>query len=283
MKRILITGENSYVGTSFTNYLKTNYPNDYQIEEISVKDENWKNLDFSPYDVIFHVAGIAHVSTNPKLEDLYYKVNRDLAIDVAIKAKEDKVKQFIFMSTMIVFGRPKNGIVTKDTKPNPENFYGRSKLEAEEGLRELESKDFLVSILRPPMIYGPGSKGNYPKLAKLAKITPIFPDYPNKRSMLFIENLSIFIESIIRNKQSGTFHPQNKELVQTSELVKEIANIYNHKVIMMKLFNSIIRLGLNLSVLNKVFGNLYYMTSDINLKFINFEDSIEITEKGFGL
>lgn len=277
MKRILITGENSYVGTSFTNYLNKHYPNDYQIDEISVQGEEWKSHDFSKYDVIFHVAGIAHVSADPKLEDLYYKVNRDLAIEVATKAKKENIKQFIFMSSMIVFGRPKNGVVTKDTKPNPENFYGRSKLEAEEGLRKLESKDFLVSILRPPMIYGPGSKGNYPRLAKLARITPVFPDYPNKRSMLFIDNLFIYIEDIIKSKLSGTFHPQNSEYVQTSELVKEIAKNNNRKLFVTKIFNPVIKLMTKINLINKVFGNLYYEDNQTE-NLIEFNESIRKTE-----
>lgn len=277
MKKILITGSNSYVGTSFTNYLKVHYPNDYDIKEISVQGDEWKLHDFSKYDVILHVAGIAHVSTDPKMEDLYYKVNRDLTIEIAKKAKKEKVKQFIFMSSMIIFGRPKNGVVTIDTKPNPENFYGRSKLEAEEGLREQESKEFKVAILRPPMIYGPGSKGNYPKLAKLATITPIFPNYPNKRSMIFIDNLSILIQDIIKTNKSGTFHPQNNEYVQTSELVKEISKVHGRKLYTTKLFNLVINMLTHFDFINKIFGNLYYENNTFD-NLIEFNESIERTE-----
>lgn len=278
MKKILITGDKSYVGTSVTNYLNQNYPNDYIIDEISVRDDNWKMHDFSKYDVIFHVAGIAHVSTDPKMKDLYYKVNRDLTIEVAKKSKEDNVSQFIFMSSMIVFGKPKDGLVNSETKPNPENFYGQSKLEAEKGIEILNSDDFKVVILRPPMIYGPGSKGNYPRLAKLAKITPIFPNYPNKRSMLFIDNLAIFIKDIIDNDRMGIFHPQNNEYVQTSSLVKEIANVHNHKLWTTKIFNPIIGLFKNIDLINKIFGNLYYVENNRNIEFIDFKESIKKTQ-----
>ncbi len=278
MKKILITGENSYIGTSFTNYLLDKDPINYQIDEISVKDDSWKKHDFSKYDVIFHVAGIAHVSTDPKLKDLYYKINRDLTIDVAEKAKKENVKQFIFMSSMIVYGRPRDGIVTKETKPNPENFYGQSKLEAEVGLRDLETKDFKIAILRPPMIYGPGSKGNYLKLAKLARITPIFPDYPNKRSMLFIENLIIFVKKIIDENECGTFHPQNNEYVITSELVKEIANANNRKLLFTKLFNPIIKMMTKITFVNKIFGDLYYEQYHVD-NFIEFKSSVRKTEQ----
>jgi nucleoside-diphosphate-sugar epimerase len=179
MKRVLITGKNSYIGTSVENWLlKT--PDQYHVDTLDVKDPSWKDFDFSSYDVVFHVAGIAHVSRKKSMKDLYYKVNRDLAIEVAKHSKVSGVKQFIFMSSIIVYGDSKASkrVITKETIPTPTNFYGDSKLQAENGIRPLESDSFKVVILRPPMIYGPGSKGNYSKLSKLAKITPIFPDYP---------------------------------------------------------------------------------------------------------
>lgn len=276
MKKILITGKNSYIGTSFEKYLRQ-WPENYQVETISVRGEDWKQHDFSQYDTILHLAGIAHVSTDPNMADLYYEVNRDLTIAVAEKAKQEKVQQFIFMSSMIVFGKPENGIVTKNTKPNPENFYGRSKLEAEVGLHQLEADDFNIAIIRPPMIYGPNSKGNYPRLAKLAKITPIFPDYPNRRSMLFIDNLSDFLKEITDENKKGTFHPQNNDYVQTSKLVQEIGKVHNRKIYLMKLFNPIIKLLINMDLFNKVFGSLYYEKSEkLNKK--EFLESIKATE-----
>lgn len=276
MKRILITGKNSYVGNSFAEFL-LKYPDDYKVDKISLRDDSWKDMDFSVYDVILHVAGIAHVSTDPSMEELYYKVNRDLTIEVATKAKKDNVKQFIFMSSMIVFGNPKDGKITKDTKPNPENFYGKSKLEAEVGLKELEDDNFVVSIMRPPMIYGPNSKGNYAKLAKLAKITPIFPDYPNRRSMLFIDNLSIFLKEIIDEEKYGTFHPQNNKYVQTSELVKEIAKVNNHKIYTTELFNPIIKIMTRINFVSKIFGDLYYEEIYGSNNY-SFDETIRLTE-----
>lgn len=145
-----------------------------------------ETVDFSPYDSIFYCAGIAHNSSDSKLEDLYYQVNRDLTIAVATKAKAQGVKQFIFMSSMIVFGNHPSGktYISADTKANPDNFYGDSKLQAEIGLEKLQASSFNIAIIRPPMIYGKGSKGNYPLLAKLARKSPIFRNYPNNRSML---------------------------------------------------------------------------------------------------
>ena len=286
MKRILITGKDSYIGTSFEKWLMKE-PDKYQIDTLDMRDEAWKDKDFSNYDVVFHVAGIAHVSTDPKMQDLYYKVNRDLTIDTAKKAKAEGVKQFIFMSSIIVYGDASKDlqVITKDTQPNPSNFYGDSKLQAEEGIKPLADDQFKVVIIRPPMIYGKGSKGNYPKLAKLARKIPIFPDIDNQRSMLHIDNLTEFLRLMIENEESGLFFPQNKEYVKTSEMVKIIAEVHGKKIILVKLFNPVIRLFVNrIQVVNKLFGNLVYdksisSPSQIVYQIRDLKKSIELTEK----
>lgn len=280
MKKILITGKNSYIGTSFEKWV-ADASDKYQVDSLSVRGESWKEYDFSQYDTVLHVAGIAHSSSNSKLEDKYYEVNRDLAIETAKKAKKDGVKQFIFMSSIIVYGS-KNEYIDKNTMPNPDNFYGDSKLQAEKGLKELESDQFKLAIIRPPMIYGKDSKGNYPLLSKFAQISPVFPDYKNKRSMLHIDNLTEFLKRIIDNEENGMFFPQNKEYVCTSELVKTISEVHDKKIKITKLFNSIIKLFLKINIVNKVFGNLYYDQSlsmyYFEYQIINFKETIIKTE-----
>lgn len=285
MKKILITGKNSYVGNSFEKWIK-NYPNNYIVDKISLRDESWKTQDFSIYDVILHVAGIAHVSKDPKMEDLYYKVNRDLTIEVAKKAKTDGVKQFIFMSSIIVYGDASadKKVIDRNTVPMPSNFYGKSKLQAEEGIRPLESNNFKIVIIRPPMIYGKGSKGNYPKLAKAAQVLPIFPDFDNERSMLHIDNLSEFIRLMIDNEESGLFFPQNKEYVQTSEMVRLVAEVHGKRIKLVKIFNPILRLmSGRIGFVNKVFGNFVYDKKISVYKkqpycLVNLTESIKKTE-----
>lgn len=260
MKKILITGKNSYVGNNLENWLNQ-YPEKYSIDKISLRDDSWKECDFSIYDVVVHVAGIAHVSTDPNMEELYYRVNRDLTIEVAKKSKAENVKQFIFLSSIIVYGDnpSKDGVIDEHTVPKPSNFYGRSKLEAEEGIKPLESEDFKVVIIRPPMIYGKDSKGNYPKLAAFARRFPVFPDFENKRSMIHIDNLTEFMKLMIDNKESGLFFPQNKEYVKTSELVRLIAEAHGKKVYLTKIFNPLLNIMINrVNIINKVFGSLIY-------------------------
>jgi nucleoside-diphosphate-sugar epimerase len=232
------------------------------------------------------VAGIAHVSSDPKMEDLYYKVNRDLTIEAAEKAKTEGVKQFIFMSSIIVYGDSGSDkrVIDKNTVPKPSNFYGNSKLLAEEGIKPLDSDRFKVVILRPPMIYGKGSKGNYPKLAKAALKLPLFPDVDNQRSMLHIDNLCEFIRLMIEKEEHGLFFPQNSEYVKTSEMVKLIAEAHGKKIMLTKVLNPALKvLGLKLGLINKVFGNLVYEESMSFYKeryqIRDLRKTVELTEK----
>lgn len=251
MKRILITGANSYIGTSFEMYMEQ-FGEEYQIDTISLRDDLWKKTDFSKYDSLIHLAAIVHVKE--KNEDLYYKINRDLAYETAKKAKEEGVKQFIFFSSMSVFGVD-SGIISEKTIPNPKTPYGKSKLAAEELISELGSSDFKVCILRPPMIYGKESKGNYSLLVKYSKLFYFFPDSRNKRSMISIDNLLVFIKLLIDDKVSGFFHPQNKEYVNTAIMMKLIRKKINKKTVLLP----IKRLKtVQQSMIQKIFGNLIY-------------------------
>lgn len=265
MKKILITGAGSYIGTSFEEYLKK-WPDKYSVDTLDMIDGSWRKKDFSDYDTVFHVAGIAH-SDSGKISSekakLYYSVNTDLTIETAKKAKSDGVKQFIFMSSAIVYGDSasigKQKIITKDTPILPANCYGDSKVQAEKGIRKLSDDNFKVVILRPPMIYGKGSKGNYPVMAKIAQKLPIFPYVKNCRSMLYIENLTEFIRLMIDNEESGTFFPQNAEYSNTSNLVKEIAKVHGKNVVLIKGFTWALKsLSHFTGVVNKAFGNLAY-------------------------
>lgn len=285
MKKILITGKNSYIGTSLENWMKKD-PKSYTIETIDMRKGLWKEIDFSEYDVIFHVAGIAHVSYDPKLKDLYFEVNRDLAIDTAMKAKTDGVRQFIFMSSIIVYGESdcNKRVIDRKTKPVPSNFYGESKFQAEEGIFKLADKNYKTVILRPPMIYGKGSKGNYPKLAKVAKEFPVFPDFDNERSMLHIDNLCEFIKIMIDQEEAGLFFPQNKEYVKTSAMVKLVAEVYGKKIRLIRVFNPLITImASKVKLISRVFGNLVYEKSmsvyeKANYQIRDFEESIKLTE-----
>lgn len=284
MKKVLITGAESYIGTRVEKWLLFKKEG-IEITTYDTMDEDFLQKSFSGFDVVFHVAGIAHVSADPTKEDLYYKINCDLAIDTAKKAKEDGVSQFIFMSSIIVYGNEgQKGIINQNTKENPVDFYGRSKLLAEEGLKPLAEDGFRVAIIRPPMIYGKDSRGNYPRLSKMARTLPLFPDVSNQRSMLHIDNLCELIYLIIKNNAGGTFYPQNAEYVNTAALVKEIALCHNKPMVLIKGFAWLIKiLSHRINLLRKVFGDMAY-DKEMSRHFENtycvtdFKESVRLTE-----
>ncbi|CCV64697.1 UDP-glucose 4-epimerase, NAD-dependent (conversion of UDP-galactose to UDP-glucose, Leloir galactose synthesis) [Alteracholeplasma palmae J233] len=279
MKRILITGANSYIGTNVEKWLLKE-PNKYQVETLDMKNETWKEFDFSKFDVVFHVAGIAHVSKDKKLDDLYYKVNRDLAIETAKKAKLSNVKQFIFMSSMIIYGKDNkigNYKPIDVTKYSPINAYGKSKLEADLGIQELQDETFKTVIIRTPIVYGPGCKGNFPRLIKLALKLPILPKIKNERSMIYIDNLSEFIKVNIDQETNGVFYPQNEAYLSTYEIMKEARLISGKKVRSTRLFNWIIKLmAIFIPTINKVYGNKMYLKTDIVKAETKFVDTIKL-------
>lgn len=290
MKRVLITGANSYIGTSVENYLNS-FSNEFEVTTIDMIDGSWREYDFSNFDVVFHVAGIAH-SDNGKIteekKELYYKVNTDLTIETAKKAKAEDVKQFVFMSSAIVYGDSANigkkKMIQRDTPPSPANCYGDSKLQAEKGILPLQSDKFKVVILRPPMIYGKGSKGNYPTLSKFAKKLKFFPKIKNERSMLYIGNLCEFVRLMIENEEQGIFFPQNKQYSNTSELVKLIAEVNGKKIHLVRGFGWILKImSCFMGVVNKAFGNLTYDKNISEYKQdyrkYTLEQTIQLTEK----
>ena len=279
MKKILITGANSYIGTSIEKWLGR-YPDKYSIDTVDMRGDDWKKRDFSEYDVVFHVAGIAHIKETKKNAVLYYKVNCDLAYETAQKVKDDGVKQFIFLSSMSVYGI-ENGVIDRNSSLNPKSNYGKSKLQAEKWIVSLENKSYKIAILRPPMIYGKGCKGNYPKLVKFILKMPFFPDVENKRSMIYIDNLCEFVKILIDGCRSGLFFPQNEEYVCTSDMVRLIAEAHGKKIWMTKLFNPLLSL-LKIGIVNKVFGDLVYKKSMSEYKdnyyLHDFKTSILLTE-----
>lgn len=318
MKHILIAGANSYIGTSLERYLLEYNASQgrelYRVDTISQRDSRWENHDFHGYDAVFQASGIAHVDTgavSPEQQELYYQVNCDLAVTTARKAQEAGVGLFLYPSSIIVYGDSapygKSRVITRQTPADNQHFYGASKIRAEEELGRLlpESKEnlpvsgsddrerqgteraFQVAILRLPMVYGKGSKGNYPLLAKLADRMPFFPDVQNQRSMIYIENLCEFIRQRIEEGKGGLYFPQNPEYTTTSRMVQEIAAAHGKKVRLLKILNPLVALASHMpgkigAMANKAFGSLVYdrdMSGNVeNYCPYDFQESIRRTE-----
>lgn len=276
MKRILMTGAAGYLGTNVERYLREynerNGRESYRIDCLSLRDAAWEDFDFSPYDTVLHLAGKAHadignVSEETKQE--YYDVNCELAVRTATKAKEQGVPHFVYLSSIIVYGDSakvgKTKCITAHTKEAPANFYGDSKWQAEQRLRTLEecgeNNPFYVAIVRSPMVYGKGSKGNFPLLVKLAEKMPFFPNVRNERSMIYVENLAEFLRLLMESGQGGIYVPQNAEYVTTAEMVRAIGTVKNKKVHLLGILNPFVWLASKVpgsigGMANKAFGSL---------------------------
>lgn len=281
MKKVLITGAGSYIGTKVQKWLEQ-WPKEFKVDAVDTINDNWKKADFSQYDVVYNVAGIAHVKAAKGEGPLYYAINRDMIINIAKAAKEAGVKQFIHMSSMIVYKEVKTlegKLIHKDTEPVPNGFYGDSKLQGETGVRELACDTFKVCIMRPPMIYGPGCKGNFPRLVWLAQRTPIFPAWHNKRSMLYIDNLCEFVKQLILHGVEGTVYPQNGEYADTVEIIRYYAKANGKNIWITKLFNPFIWfLGDHVRSLGKMFSNSTY---DMEMSEYPFEYRVVSLEESF--
>lgn len=262
MKRILITGANSYTGSAITEYLSS-WPDKYQVSSISLRNDSWKSENFSAFDTVIHTAGLAHDSTKSSDKDSYYRVNSQLTFEAARKAMNDGVRQFIFMSSSIVYGASAaighEKIITRSTPLNPESYYGESKVKAEEMLAGLDGDKFRVCVLRCPMIYGRKCRGNYTVLSKIARRLPFFPKINNTRSMLYVKNFAEFVRLMIENSERGIFWPQNGEYTNTSEMVKMIAESHGKNIAMLPGCEIPLKVLAKFSgLVNKAFGSLAY-------------------------
>lgn len=285
--RVLVTGQNSYAGTQFAKRI-TELNKGWEIDFVSVRDNAWMQKDFSHYDAIYHVAGIVHKKETAENKELYYKVNRDLTYQLALKSKSEGVKSFVFLSTMAVYGLigkiGEDTIISKETEPAPTSNYGKSKLEAEELLIEIQSSYFNVSILRIPMIYGPNCPGNYSSLSRLARKIPIFPKIDNKRSVIFVDHLSDIVAHIIEKKLLGVFLVKNPEDVNTVEIVSVIRNYHGNRIYKSSFLGLILLIfGNRITTFRKMFGNIVFddkSSNIISFKYnsISFKESIAKAE-----
>lgn len=273
MKKILISGKGSYIGTSFECYM-SQFSEEYSVDVLDMLDPDWHKKDFSPYDVVFHVSGIAHHKETNENAHLYYEINRDLTLKVANKAKADGVSQFVFLSSMSVYGKER-GNITKDTTPNPKSHYGKSKLEAEALLQALECENFKVALVRPPMIYGKNCKGNFQTVVKIVKKSPVFPKVKNERSMIYIDTLCDYVKGYIDDGVSGVLFPQNAEYMNTSEMACAIAEKLGKRIYLSIVLGLFVRILCPfVSVANKAFGSLVYEKAE-NVKATNKKTNYE--------
>lgn len=267
---IVITGSSGFIGT---NFIKMS-PN-FIIKEVDLLTTQIEMIDFSGIDSILHLAALVHQMKGAP-EDLYFKVNRDLAFNVAQRAKEYGVKHFVLMSTGKVYGESSKEtyLFNEESPCNPLDPYGISKLEAEQLIKGLEDENFKVAIIRSPLVYGSGVKANMFNLIKLVDKIAILPfgGINNFRSVVYIGNLVALLQHIINNQVSGIFIAGDKSPISTTELVKLIGKGLGKKRRLIKVPKWILKIAsyIKPAFVDRLFGSLVLDNSHTNdfLKYI---------------
>lgn len=242
MKKVLVYGKNSYIGEHYYQALKKAGNDVVIIDSFKQKP---KDIDFTGVEVVVNVVGIAHIKITNDMEDLFYKINTDLAVELCEEAKKAGVKQYIYMSSMNVFGDTTETIRSREQE-GPRNFYGKSKFLADQRIHVMETEDFRVASVRPPVVYGKGCKGNFTLLQKVASLTPVFPSYRNKKSMIYIEHLDNFMCELVANGDGGYFHPQNAALTSTADTIMAIRKAMGKRTILIPGLGWLVKLGMKM-------------------------------------
>lgn len=285
MKKVMLVGVGGYIGGKFTEYINKNYP-DWQVDAVDSMNSKWADADFTGYDAVYNVSGLAHANARQGTEEQYYAVNGQLPIDIAMKAKAEGVPMFVQMSSMVVYG-DMSGLgdektIYEDTVPAEPTIYGKSKMMAERGLQKLIDETFQVAIMRPPLIYSEYARDNFPRLVNFAKKMPIFPKLKNQQSMVYVDNLCELIHLIIENNKGGIYYPQQECYIETSKIVKDIADAVGNKMWQTNIFNPLLILFSKwekLAFIHKAFGSITY---DMNIsnhfdgkyRVVSYEESI---------
>lgn len=284
VKRVLIVGKGSYIGESFRRWLGE-YPEAYAADTVASRDGAWKGADFSEYETVVDCAGIAHRNNiTESMRGLFYSVNRDLSIEIAAWAKGHGIRHFIILSSMNVYGDYCGSVADREAEA-PTGFYGDSKLQGDIGIRKLEDRDFTVSCVRPPFVYGKGCPGNYNAVSRIARKTPVFPAYENKKSMIYIDNLCEFVRLVIDERLGGVLTPQNRELVSTADLVREIAGCRGRRIWFTHMFDWAIGPAVKMTkTARRAFADDCYEPAlsdywDNRYCVVSFKESIRRTEK----
>jgi nucleoside-diphosphate-sugar epimerase len=277
MPGILITGRGSFIGASFRRYSKFR-----DVSEVSLRDVEPESVSFMGCDTVLHLAAIVHQSSGTS-EQEYFRVNRDLALGIAERAKKAGVKHFIFLSTVKVYGKWIEGSKpwNESSECYPSDPYGKSKYEAEKGLRRLESDDFKVSVVRTPIVYGPGVGANILKLMRLAETFPLLPfsNIANNRHYTYVENLVGFIDRIIEKRASGVFILMDERPVSTTELVRLISEFMHRKIKLVHMPEILVKAGVK--AMPSIFERLYrsfYLDNTLTKEILGFSPEYSIEE-----
>ncbi|MGL5595668.1 MAG: NAD-dependent epimerase/dehydratase family protein, partial [Cetobacterium sp.] len=265
-KTLMITGASGFIGSNFIK----KYENEYNIIPVCLIKNKPEDLDYIGVDTILHLAALVHQMKGAP-EEKYFEVNTELTKRLAMIAKEKGVQHFVFYSTVKVYGfdgelNNHDFLLTENSPCNPNDPYGTSKYEAEKILNSLQNENFKVAMVRPPMVYGEGVKGNMLSLMKLINILPIIPfNYDNnKRSIISTENLLYMTHLIIKNKVDGVYLGTEGSPVSIKEIAESIEKGLGKKKINIKFPSFIFKLLCKIKpdIMVRLYGTLAFKQED---------------------
>lgn len=268
-KKIFLTGSSGFVGGNFIK----DYSHTYDIKSFSFLQDDFESLDLKGIDSVVHLAALVHQMGGASKE-AYFTTNVDNTVKLARKARDMDVPHFIFMSTVKVYGEETAVPYSENSECIPSDDYGKSKLEAESQLMLLENASFKVSIIRTPIVYGAGVKANILSLIKLVKKLSILPfgSIRNRRSMVYIGNLTHLIDVLIKQGKAGIFLASDDEPFSTTRLIELIAKSLNKNVILFKLpfFETLLKL-MRPSFHKRLYQSLE-LDNHVTKEILNFEN-----------
>ena len=272
MKKILLTGASGFVGS----YFVENFSDKFKIKTFSFRKDDFATLDMNGIDTVVHLSAIVHQMKETGY-DVYEDVNVFQSISLAKKTKNSGVKQFVYMSTVKVYGEETGKPYSENSLCHPQDNYGKSKLEAEKKLLELQDENFIISIIRTPIVYGHGVKANIKNLINLINKTPVLPfgNIKNRRSMIYIGNLCFYLDNIIEKQMGGIFLVSDDKPLSTTELCRLIANSLNKKIYLIKVpfFASLLKI-IKPSIHKRLFESLEVDNRQTIKKLFNDENVI---------
>lgn len=274
--RILLTGSSGFIGQHLYAYFQKEK---VEVQPLWLRDFDWRVKLDSNFDAIIHLAGKAHDTRNATDEDDYFKVNRDLTIQLFEEFLKSEIQDFFFFSSVKSVADTVNGVLLEDIEGNPQTPYGKSKFEAEKYLlsqKKPTGKRFF--IIRPCMVHGPGNKGNLNLLYKIAEKGLPWPlaAFENRRSFMSIDNLNFIIWNMLKNKKvpSGVYNFADDESLSTNQVIGLIAEVLGYKpqswkipkklIIQLAKIGDILKLPLNSERLRKLTES--YVVSNQKIK-----------------
>lgn len=252
MHSVLITGASGFVGKPLClQMLRQGYSvraairsTTLPIESVEVvlvesidATADWSNA-LSATDIVIHLAARVHIMNEDAQDRLaeFRKVNVDGTLNLARQAAKAGIKRFIFISSVKVNGEhtEMGTLFTELDNPDPQDAYGVSKFEAEQGLLKIAQETGMeVVIIRPPLIYGPGVKANFASMLKVVKRGIPLPlgAINNKRSFIYVENLVSFILHCIHHPLAANqiFLVSDGQDLSTTELLQACAKALGMK------------------------------------------------------